>query len=190
MNQTCRRLHPQRLQRGVSLIITLIMLVVIGLTAASSMKLAISGEGVVNNLREEAQAQQYAEVALRYCEGEMTRASAARPVAALQDGALPAAVALSATTWNTTATWTGGAKTAVTIPNTEVYNNVDSTLRDTEITVLPECRVERVILGAPPAGVTIYLITARGFSPGYAANADGTTRRGAVVWLQSLLTVS
>ena len=55
----------QTLQTGVSLIIVLIMLVIIGLTSAAAMRNATSGEKVTNNIRLQNLAQQYAEAALR-----------------------------------------------------------------------------------------------------------------------------
>jgi hypothetical protein len=50
---------------------------------------------------------------------------------------------------------------------------------------LPECVVERQGLAD---GSLAYVITARGFSPGYTADGvSGVTTAGSVVWLQSLV---
>ncbi len=65
-------------QRGVSLLIVLIMLVVIGLTSAASLRSASSNERISNNFRMHALAEQYAEAALRYCETQLSLADGAR----------------------------------------------------------------------------------------------------------------
>lgn len=60
----------KRASRGISLIIVLIMLVIIGITGATAMRTATSEQRATNNLRMETIAQQYAEAALRICEGQ------------------------------------------------------------------------------------------------------------------------
>lgn len=156
------------------------MLVVIGLTAAASMRGAISSEKVVNNLRLEALAQQYAEMALKYCESQIALDSADR-VAALRDDALTPTVAISAASWQQTTTWLTAGNAAV-VPSALVSNAADSSFVPPR---LPECLVDRVSLAS---GAVSYVVTARGFSPGYAADATtGRTTSGAVVWLQSIV---
>jgi Tfp pilus assembly protein PilX len=66
-------------QRGVTLIIALIMVIIIGLTSAAAMRGATSSEKVVNNIRMQNLAQQYAEAALRYCESQLLLADGSRP---------------------------------------------------------------------------------------------------------------
>lgn len=174
----------QRTRRvqGSSLIITLIMLVIIGLTAAASMRGAISSERVVNNLRVEALAQQYAEAALRYCEAQMVLPSTGR-VPLLQDAQLPAVSPIASANWQLSSTWTTTPTAIVSLPPTQV-RSVNSSVTAT----LPQCYVNPVqLIGG---GSTAFVITARGFSPGYSANANGTTRSGSVVWLQSLVAVN
>ena len=97
----------QALQTGVSLIIVLIMLVIIGLTSAAAMRNATSGEKVTNNIRLQNLAQQYAEAALRYCEAEMLKASADRvpTLADLNISTTPAGTADALTGWGQAASW-------------------------------------------------------------------------------------
>lgn len=169
-------------QRGLSLILTLIMLVVIALTATSSMRGAISSEKAVNNLRLESLAHEYAEIALRYCEDQLTLESAAR-VPTLQDAQLPAPVAMGAALQGQeAATWTAQPSAVTVVPAAEV-GGADSSVSPT---TLPQCFVDRATLDGAP----VFVVTARGFSPGYAARADGTTSTGSVVWLQSVLTLN
>ena len=174
------------MQTGVSLIIVLIMLVIIGLTSAAAIRNATSGEKVTNNIRLQNLAQQYAEAALRYCEAEMLKASADR-VATLADlniSTTPAGTADALTGWGQAASWTGAGgitATKTTLPEARVKSQ-DSAFRPSR---LPECVVERQGLAD---GSRAYVITARGFSPGYTADGvSGVTTAGSVVWLQSTI---
>lgn len=177
---TNRAKVPVRRQRGLSLILTLVMLVIIALTAAASMRGAITGEKVVNNVRLESLAHEYAEVALRYCEAQMTLESASR-VPTLQEAQLPAAVAMTALLGQQSATWTVTPPVVTTVPASEI-SSADSSSAPT---VPPQCFVDRV---TQPSST--YVVTARGFSPGYSARPDGTTLSGSVVWLQSAITLN
>jgi Tfp pilus assembly protein PilX len=171
-------------QAGVSLIIVLIMLVIIGLTSAAAMRNATSGEKVTNNLRLQNLAQQYAEAALRYCEAEMLKADADRVVtlAEANISTTPVGAADAATGWGQAASWTGAggiAATKTSLPEARVKSQ-DSSFKPSRS---PECVVERQGL---VDGSLAYVITARGFSPGYTADGvSGVTTAGSVVWLQS-----
>mgnify|MGYP000098892943 CR=1 FL=1 len=169
--------------RGVSLIITLIMLVIIGLTAASAMRGAASSERVTNSLRMEGLAQQYAEAALRYCEQQISMADAAR-TPSLQEVNI-VAPAGSTPDWQVTATWwpSSGARTTI-VPLTQIRSS-DSSLSPS---TLPRCFAERATL---PDGTPVTLITARGFSPDYeASSTNGETLRGSSVWVQSTIALN
>jgi len=175
---------PAARQAGVSLIIVLIMLVIIGLTSAAAMRNATSGQKVTNNIRLQNLAQQYAEAALRHCEAEMLKADADR-VGTLAEANItttPVGTADAATGWGRAASWTGAggiAATKTTLPEARV-KSLDSSFRPSR---LPECVVERQGLAD---GSLAYVITARGFSPGYTADGvSGVTTAGSVVWLQS-----
>lgn len=199
---TILHLHQARFvrshQSGVSLIIVLIMLVVIGLTSANAIRKATSGERATNNIRMQNLALQYAEAALRYCETEVAKTSAVRAQNSLRDGAIfndnPATpgTALNANFpavgWNMPATWTsvGGTLTAAASKTEVPSAQVTSTSGTSAFTPnsLPQCVVERSRL---PDGNTATVITARGFSPDYknAGAVTEVTTRGSVVWLQS-----
>lgn len=186
---------PAFYSRGVSLVIVLIMMVIIGLTAASAMRNATSNERATNNQRLDNVAQQYAEVALRYCEGQLQLQSAQR-VATLRDGVIPT-VPLGPTAtaaWEMPSTWTGvpGANAAdASVTRTSVPAPYLSSGNASWIPVagspqVPECVVEIQSLPAPST-LTYTLVTARGFSPDYSRGGNGQTTSGAVVWLQSIL---
>jgi type IV pilus assembly protein PilX len=180
---------PFHRQKGISLIIVLIMMVVIGLTAASAMRSATSGQRVTNNARMDTLATQYAEAALRYCEAQLQIPDANLAplpvrVNSLKDANIPTTTFV-ASGWGQTATWVGvggASATKTALPSAQfstagVSTNVPTTA--------PECVVERQVIGSPTFAVTV--VTARGFSPDYEANVNGTTKRGSVVWLQSIL---
>ena len=165
----------RRTSRGVSLVIVLIMMIIIGITAATAMRSATSEQRATNNQRAEATALQYAEAALRYCESEMAKDTGSR-VSSLQNANI-----LSSTTspliWELPASWNGtGATSRTTVLAGKLQiNPTDSVLPF----YLPQCVVEI-------NSVQGRLITARGFSPDYnPAPVTGETLTGAVVWVQS-----
>ena len=168
--------------RGISLIIVLIMMIIIGITTATAMRSATSEQRATNNLRVESMALQYAEAALRYCENQMKKNSADRPYS-LQTAQIGAPTTFGPTTsgWEDPATWTGssGRKSATrtTVPDENIQETVGGD------TVLPNKKPECVVENMTGYGV---VITARGYSPDYAADGSGYTTSGAVVWLQSI----
>ena len=182
---------PNR-QKGVSLIIVLILLVIIGLTSAAAIRNATSSEKVTNNIRLQNLAQQYAEAALRYCEAELAKpddvgAPLGRMGTTLTEANIITVAVAGATGWEQTATWTGvgGASASKTpLPQSQI-ESTDSAFQPNK---LPECVVEKQTL--PDTNIS-YVITARGFSPDYTADAGtGKTTSGSVVWLQSTILIN
>lgn len=176
-------------QRGVSLIIVLIMLGVIALMSAATLRNASSNERVSNNFRMQVLAQQYAEAALRYCETQLTLADAAR-VASLRESNLAASSSSASPAWQQRATWTGagghggsgGARASrTTVPAAYVVSS-GGAFKPGQ---LPECVAEKQAL----EGGGVYVITARGFSPDYTADARGFSATGSVLWLQASVLV-
>ncbi len=181
-----RRQHPQR---GVSLIVVLIMLVIIGITAATSMRTATSEQRATNNVRLQNSAQQYAEAALRVCEAQMALASTARvgQFAKFQTANLPTTTVVGSVTsvgWSDPATWTGSSG----IASASRYTLVAADLSDSDALppgAMPQCVVELQTMGSPTFQMAV--VTARGFSTDYKADGSGNTIQGAVVWLQSII---
>lgn len=184
-----------RMHRGVSLIIVLIMLVIIGLTSAAAIRNATSGEKAGNNIRLQNLAQQYAEAALRYCEAELRKPNGvAAPVGRggtrLVDANITTTAvgaAMGDTFWGKSATWIGvapAASTRTVVPESQIKSDA-SAFKPSK---LPECVVEtQVMPGIVPARLA-HVVTARGFSPDYTADAEtGQTTNGSVVWLQSTI---
>lgn len=190
-----------RSQRGISLIIVLILTVVIGLTAAAAMKGATSSQRVTNNVRMENMAQQYAESALRYCEAQVqipfnnpaatartaNLAAANIPVVSK----VPVSGVVAAGNWENSVTWTatagavGPSLARVDLASTQF----SSALSSKTPAKAPQCAVEMQVLGTALASYTVTVVTSRGFSSDYEADGTGKTTRGSVVWLQSILNV-
>jgi hypothetical protein len=156
--------------RGISLIIAMLMLAIIGLASAAIMRNATSGGQVATNNRLQTQASQYAQLALRFCENQLALAPAARSVAVApgSSGAPPA--------WTVQSNWaTGGAHLAHTLAAADIGSAVQPR-------VPPQCLAEATTTDK------VYTVTARGFSPDFRADArSGITRSGSVVWLQATL---
>jgi type IV pilus assembly protein PilX len=173
-------------QGGISLIIVLIMLVIIGLTSAAAIRNATSDERVTNNVRMQNLAQQYADAALRYCEAELSKADADR-VTTLQEANLVQTAYQAAPAWDRSDTWigAGGASgSRTTVPELQIKSS-GSSFRPT---TLPQCVAEKQVLEDAKLA---YVVTARGFSPDYTADAGtGATTGGSVVWLQSTLVLN
>jgi Tfp pilus assembly protein PilX len=176
----------------VSLLIVLIMLVIIALTSAASLRSASSNERISNNFRMHALAEQYAEMALRYCETQLTLADGAR-VDSLKEASLRAFTGTAYPAWANPLTWTGagGASASLTSVPEALVSSADSAFKPTQ---LPQCAVEKQSLALTQNGVSagaadVYVITARGFSTDYSASSQGVSLTGSVVWLQSLVSV-
>jgi len=156
-------------QKGVALMVALVMLVIIGLASVSIMRGALSSDLVANNTRVQALASQAAQIALRYCEDQTALPA---PVITI----LPAA---PADEWSTFGNWSDANK-AFAVPDDYMQSANSTFSYDTK----PQCMAQLTAIGNPPQPA--YKVTARGFSPDYSA-VDGNTKSGSVVWLQSTL---
>lgn len=176
--------------RGSALIITLVLLVVIGVTSVMSMRVALFGSLVGQNLRAHGLAMEAAELGLRHCEERVALNPAATPMMAGDGGAA------SGREWQSAANWTAR---AIVVPQT-VAGGTLSTEQ------LPQCLIRMLTVdeyraaltvtpgsetvedrGIAPEQVALYRITARGYSPDFRRDDDGRAIAGAEVWLQSMI---
>ena len=146
----------------------MLMLAVIGLVSAAIMRNATSGDQVANNNRLQTQANQYAQLALRFCESQLALGSSSRSVA-LQPVTSPEA-------WTVQRNWAAAGKAlAHTLAAAEIGSAVLPR-------VAPQCLMEAT------AVPNIYTVTARGFSSDFKADPDtGATRNGSAIWLQATI---
>lgn len=161
----------RRRQRGVTLLVALIVLVIIGLTSASVMRSVLSTDLVANNARVQTLATQAAQIGLRYCEAQAINDANGTP------GALPEA---PADYWSTYSNWSQSQTGIYEVPE-DYMLSAHGTFSPAH---LPKCMAQKATL----AGKTTYVITAKGFSPDYDdSDGDGYTDSGSVVWLQSIV---
>lgn len=163
--------HPPRRQRGVTLIVALVMLVIIGLTSAAVMRGAMSADTIANNSRLQTLAQQTAQIALRYCESQLEVPVGPRAITVRDTAATEAQQA-----WLQFNNWHGAGAIAADVP-ASLLASTDSSFTPGKT---PQCLAE-----GSPLGANVFIVTARGFSPGYQENAAGRAVTGSVVWLQS-----
>ena len=157
-----------RRQRGVSLIIAMVMLVIIGFISVAIMRNATSSDQVATNNRVQTQANQFAQLALSFCEHQIVATGAEKVITVFDPAPAPAA-------WTLKPNWlSGGANNAYTLTTA----NINSAVRPA---VMPQCMVEKA---TDPSGY-VYTVTARGFSDDFRADANAATVSGSVVWLQS-----
>ena len=153
--------------RGFSLIVAMLMLAVIGLFSAAVMRNATSSDQVANNNRLQTQANQYAQLAMRWCQGQMALDSSSRAATVYASLTPPA--------WVDAKNWASGSgpHPAHTLTPKEIGG---ATLPR----VAPQCLVEATSVPG------VFTITARGFSSDFKADTGtGATRNGSVVWLQA-----
>ena len=158
--------------KGVVLIVVMIMLVLIGFMSIAVMRGAMNSDQSSNNNRAQMQANEAAQLALRFCEDEIRRGTMI-----VADAPADASTAMQ---WTVKDNWVGSTPKAVKVSTDalKTIGNIASTLRQ------PECLAQHQFT---PAGTTApVVLTARGFSGDYVE--DATTRTvtgGSVVWLQS-----
>lgn len=178
--RAARQPRPRQRQRGVAMIVALVMLVVIGFTSVAVMRGAMSADAVAHNARVQSFAMQAAQVALRYCERQLTLGVSDRDP---NFTAYSAPVSPAAYEWESYASWhTGSGRKAMALP-AGVVVTADSSAANVKS---PECLAQQRA-GTP---TNWWVVTARGFSPDYSADSDGRTTSGSVVWLQSTLSVN
>ena len=172
-------------QRGVVLIIALVMLVVISLLTTLSIRSAVSTESVSGNVRTTELASQAAEIALRYCEEAVIQIKAG--VVTLPS--VPTILVFQdPPRWKSAAvTWDINPSDAFVLPSSYVNQAVGASTYKRP----PECLVERMPV-VTAAGVlsntSTYVITARGFGPEVAlANPARDRPKGSEVWMQSTI---
>ena len=172
---TARRPVPpsRRAERGISLIIAMLMLVVIGLASAAIIRNATSADRAVNNNRLQTQANQFAQVALRFCESQVLLSVNGQPTVVVVQ-----TPAVSPANWTAKANWFNGA-TAHTLSSAEMTGA-------TMPKVFPQCMAEQTA----GANARVFTVTARGFSDDFTEDKnDHSTISGSVIWLQSTIQV-
>ena len=176
-------------ERGIVLVIALILLVIISLLAVTSLRNAGSSESVAGNVRTTELATQAADIALRHCESSAikitklianasdTSAQATYPTTLVEANVQRVT---TADQWKSVSNWDSTTTAVFVLPSTLVGDT--ATYKRP-----PECMVESLTGVTPTGPPASFVITARGFGPEVAA---GTGRpAGTVVWLQSTIEI-
>jgi len=169
-----RQIKPAVAQRGVALLVALVMLVIIGLASVSVMRGALSSDLVANNTRVQSLASQAAQIGLAYCERLLDDST---PSDGSNMAKLHQTAARDPSFFNNLANWTSA--NIETVPTTWMESDDSSFTPET----LPQCMAEQ--LQNTPSNEKDFVVTARGFSPDYSADENGNPQSGSVVWLQS-----
>lgn len=175
-NAMQKRIKKYQHQKGVILVIALILMVVMALSAVAAVRLSGVDELMNSNTRSRVMALQAAEAAINYCKGAVFNRPANfhvfRPSGSTDEGLK----------WQDMSNWTDSTK----------VNSLNAELWGSKVTyrAQPECMVEeispfvRLHLEDENNKVAAFRITARGFSPNYEKNAAGYQKAGAQAWLQ------
>lgn len=184
-------------QAGVVLIIALIMLVIISLLAAASVRNATSSEGINSNVRQTQLATQAAEIALRYCEdaainlvnsGTATFTFIAPPATSTSTLAMSHIVTYTAPPATPTAVITGNWDTTSAGPLVLPIASVNLSGTSATFSRPPECMIQRANPAISEPYLSVLTITARGFGPEVSAADSSRTRPiGSEAWLQSTI---
>lgn len=161
--------------RGFSLVMVLILLAGLGLGAAATARLSAITHKVASGQRMQALALQAAEIALRYCEGQLLLPDVSRP-AGLQEAALPASTP-NAPAWQDAARWK---------PALMQLPPAGPAIPTLDGPPTSGCLVEKQALSS----AAVHVVTARGFGPDWRGDlSSGLTSSGSTAWLQSVLLI-
>jgi len=151
-------------QRGITLVIALLMLMIIGLASVGVMHNVRQGEQVAQAGRLRAQAAVAAQAALDFCVAQLSQPT---PVMAVLPASQPEA-------WTDASRWREGGP-----PGVYRLRAGTDLAAGTVPGPQPQCLAEQDPLDG------LYRVTARGFSADFIADAQGHGRAGAQVWLQA-----
>jgi len=197
--------HKQQPEQGVVLVISLVILVVISLLSAASLRSVSTTEITAGNVRKTEVATQAAEFVLRWCEDEVLKfknSDADGDDASASDSDSDGdATTLAINTFSNPPLWDAidpqtkalknwdGAGTGgkVNLPSADMLNQTN--LKYATYKRMPECMVVPDE-NAAPADATKFMIIARGFGPEVSAvDVNRTRPNGSEAWMQATITV-
>jgi type IV pilus assembly protein PilX len=191
-----RRCSTSRRERGVVLVITLILIVILSLLGTFAIRNATQSERSINGIRSAEVAREAAETALRFCEqvaifdgdGKDYTEYGTAGLRGKIIGTTIGSESDAAAAWRTDTNWTGN--NAISVPSA-YFNKSTGGSADTDalqLTTAPLCLIQKIETVSTPK-LTGYLITARGFANNAKfSSATGKSAQGAESWMQSVLT--
>lgn len=191
MRTTQRTQRTPHRQRGLVLVVALILMAVIGISSTAAMRLALTGSTIAMGLRAQNEATQAAEVALRWCEVQTRLRASAAANGVSNDFALVEADQNTDNLWQTLAGFTANSRP---VPSLIMAAAGMPALAANQ---LPRCLaqesndIKRVVTsdGNKEALNNTYRqfqITVRAFSPDFRTGTNGEDG-GSEVWMQSIL---
>ena len=179
MSQKLKKLKRSS-QRGIVLALVLMMLAILSLVGALSMRNATVSEQTTNSLRTAAVAQQAAELGLKYCElVAMDIKSVNYATQRAKISATTVTAAISSGAWNQTSTWTNSAN-YISVTGTYAVSTDSAAV---QLKNSPQCVIEPFI-NTSGSG---FVVTARGFANDAVINSNNGVTSGAEAWVQSTL---
>jgi type IV pilus assembly protein PilX len=191
---------PNYSQRGVVLVITILLVIILALVGTFAIRNAAQSEKIMNGLRTTNVAQEAAETALRYCEQiAIADANGTDYTSYSTSGAIAKIIGNKTTKvdlmteendtlakWKTAANWKSSSANLISVtPDFYKYSTATTGNDATELINSPACLIQRLLTGT---GVSGYVITARGFANNATFDSNNKVTAGSEVWLQSVLT--
>ena len=179
-------------QRGVVLVITLILVVVLSLLGTFAIRNSTQTERSINGIRSAEVAREAAETGLRFCEQVAIFDGDGKDYTEYSSAGDNLRGKIIATTigsesdpnaaWRTEANWITGSN-VIKVPDGYFKNG-----EDTDLKTAPRCLIQKIETASTPK-LSGYLITARGFANNARFDAStGKSTEGAESWMQSVLT--
>lgn len=187
--------HRGQAQRGVVLIITLILVVILSLLGTFAIRNATQTERSINGIRSAEVAREAAETALRFCEqvaifdgdGKDYTEYGQTGLRAKIIGTTIASESDGQAAWRTEANWVDGSN-VITVPAAYYKKDIAGNTEAAQLQIAPRCLIQKIETTSTPK-LTGYLITGRGFANNANfTSSTGKTNRGAESWMQSVLT--
>ena len=187
--------HRGQAQRGVVLIITLILVVILSLLGTFAIRNATQTERSINGIRSAEVAREAAETALRFCEqvaifdgdGKDYTEYGQTGLRAKIIGTTIASESDGQAAWRTEANWVDGSN-VITVPTAYYKKDIAGNTEAAKLQIAPRCLIQKIETTSTPK-LTGYLITGRGFANNANfTSSTGKTNRGAESWMQSVLT--
>ena len=181
-----------RQERGVVLVITLILIVILSLLGTFAIRNATQSERSINGIRSAEVAREAAETALRFCEQIAIFDGDGKDyteygTTGLRGRIIATAIGSesdSAAAWRAEANWKNGSN-VIEVPAAYYKKDTGGTA---PLTNPPLCLIQKIETTSTPK-LSGYLITARGFANNAKyTSTTGKSAQGAESWMQSVLT--
>ena len=187
-------------QRGVVLVISLILIVILSLLGTFAIRNATQSERSVNGIRSAQVAREAAETALRFCEQISIFDSNDQDYSEWGTSGLRAKIVAAPITseqdataaWRSANYWKSSSTNMIEVPAAYFKKHSNSSVATdaAQLQTAPRCLIQRIESTSTP-DLRGYLITARGFANSAKFDpSTGVTSQGAESWMQSILTKS